>query len=331
MKLQDKLESLVSMLKARFLGKRIPLAVRLQVTNRCTLQCKYCNLWNSEKSELGTGDILRLIKELASLGTKRISISGGEPLLRADIAEIIDCCWKNGIYPEMNSNGSVVPEKIGVVKKIDFLKLSLDGPEEIHDYVRGAGSYRRVIEAAEAAFKNKVNFGFACTLTRFNVNSLDHILALSEKYGAIAAFQPLKQIYRGIKDITDIAPSPEEFRSAIASLIVKKKSGNRYIRNSLAGLKHICSWPHYAKLKCWAGRIFCIIDTDGTLYPCDRIDYHMELPNCISLGIGNALSLLPYVRCGGCGFCGALELNYLMQLKLNGMPSIRKIINFRKR
>ncbi len=327
MKLRDKIQSLNSILKVKFLNKRIPLAVRLQVTNRCTLQCKYCNLWNSKKKELTTREIFDIIRELSILGTKRLSISGGEPLLRLDIEEIVDCCRKHGIYPEMNSNGTILPQKIEVVKKLDFLKLSLDGPEEVHDATRGSGSYKKVIDAADTAFMNKVNFGFACTLTKFNINSLDHILTLAEKYGTIVAFQPLKQIYRGVKDITDIAPPQDEFKSAISNLIAKKKQGNRHIRNSLMGLRHIYYWPRYTKLECWAGRIFCIIDSDGTLYPCDRIDYHLGLPNCVLLGIRNALSMLPQIHCSGCGFCGALELNYLMQFKIDIISSIKKIIN----
>jgi len=117
MKLQDKIQSLSSILRVKLFNKRIPLAVRLQVTNRCTLQCKYCNLWDSKKKELTTREIFDIIKELSILGTKRLSISGGEPLLRTDIAEIIDCCWEHGIYPEMNSNGTILPQKIDTVKK----------------------------------------------------------------------------------------------------------------------------------------------------------------------------------------------------------------------
>lgn len=193
MKLRDKILSLKAILKVRYLHRRIPLAVRFQLTNRCTLQCKYCNIWHTETKELSTKEIFRIIHELSKLGTKRISFSGGEPLLREDIDEIITFCNKQGIYPEMNSNGTLVPKKIDTVKKLDFLKLSLDGPQEVHDAVRGDGSYQKVIEAANISFKNKINFGFAYTLTKYNINFLDHVLGVATRYHTIVAFQPTKK------------------------------------------------------------------------------------------------------------------------------------------
>jgi MoaA/NifB/PqqE/SkfB family radical SAM enzyme len=327
MKLRDKIKSFNTILKVKFLNKRIPLAVRFQVTNRCTLQCKYCNLWRIRTDELSTREIAGIIEELAKLGTKRISFSGGEPLLRADIGQIINHCNKLGIYSEMNSNGTLVAERIEVVKKLDFIKLSLDGPQGVHDALRGDGSYKKVIESADSAYKNRIKFGFACTLTKHNINYLDHILNVAGKYDTIVAFQPLKQIYRGVEDIKDIAPSQIEFKRAVSSLIAKKMSGNRNIRNSLIGLRHIYNWPKYKKIRCWAGRIFCIVNTNGDLYPCDRIDYALQLPNCVAMGVENAMNILPEVYCSGCGFCGALELNYLMYFRFGIIYSIKKIIN----
>ncbi|MCD6583625.1 MAG: radical SAM protein [Candidatus Omnitrophica bacterium] len=327
MRLRDKISAFISVLKVKFLKRRIPLAVRFQLTNRCTLQCRYCNLWRIKSEELSTQEIYYILDRLAKLGTKRISFSGGEPLLREDIGKIIDYCRKKNIYPEMNSNGTLLPYKIGEIRNLDFLKLSLDGPEEIHDFLRGKGSYKSVIKAAEVAYKNKIRFGFAVTLTRYNIEYLDFVLEVARRFHVIVAFQPLKQLYRGVEDIGDLVPSQEKFRLAISKLIVIKKKGDKHIRNSLLGLKHIYYWPKYKKLKCWAGRIFCIIETNGDIYPCDRISYDSPLPNVLHLDFKQALYALPEVKCSGCGFCGSLELNYLMGFKFGVLSSIKKIIN----
>lgn len=327
MRLRDKIYSLNTILRVRLLHKRIPLAVRFLLTNRCTLQCRYCSLWNTKSNELSTREVINILGELAKLGTKRISFSGGEPLLRKDIDEIITYCKNLGIYPEMNSNGTLVADSIGVIKKLDFLKLSLDGPEEVHDAIRCKGSYKKVIEAAEISFKNKVNLGFTCTMTKYNIDHFDHLLDIAEKYNAIVAFQPLKQIYRGVQEMEHIAPSEGKFKRAVSNLIAKKKNGNKNFRNSLASLEHIYNWPRYEKIECWAGWIFCIINTNGDVYPCDRVSYNLQLPNCLSLGVEKAINMLPDVNCNGCGFCGALELNYLMRLRFDILSSIKKIIN----
>jgi MoaA/NifB/PqqE/SkfB family radical SAM enzyme len=328
MKLKDKIHSFVAIIKVRAFHQRVPLAVRFQLTNRCTLQCRYCNLWCTKTNELSTREILVIIEQLAVLGTKRISFSGGEPLLREDIYEIVTFAQNKGIYAEMNSNGTLVPVSLKVLKKIDFLKLSLDGPKEAHDQIRGKGSYAKVMEAADAAFKNKVNFGFTCTVTKYNINSLDHLLDIAKKYETIVAFQPLKEIYRGVKDVGSLTPDKEDFKKAINSLIEKKRTCNNF-RNSLSCLKHISQWPKYGYLKCWAGWIFCIINTNGDIYPCDRINYSLDPPNCLSLGVRKALDSLPEIHCSGCGFCGSLELNYLMCFRIGILNSLKKIINHR--
>jgi len=325
--IKDKLHSAVTILWVKLFKRRLPFAVRLQLTNRCTLQCKYCTLWNSKVDELSTTQIRGIISQLALLRTKRISLSGGEPLLREDIAEIISFCREKGIYPEMNSNGTLVPQKIEKIRDLDFLKLSLDGPEEVHDFLRGEGSYRRVISAADSALKNKVNFGFSTTMTKHNINHLGYILDLAKKYDTIVAFQPLKNIYRGVKNVNDFSPGKDDFRKAVQTLINEKRGGNKCIRNTLSGLWHIYDWPIYSKLKCWAGYIFCIINANGDICPCDRINYELRLPNCLEVGVRNALEALPEHYCNGCGFCGALELNYIMELRINTLGSIKKIID----
>ncbi|MFH2136962.1 MAG: radical SAM protein [Candidatus Omnitrophota bacterium] len=326
MKVKDKFLCLAAIVKCRVFGKAIPLAVRLQLTNRCTLQCKYCKLWQTESKELNTAEVFSLLDELAKLGTKRISFSGGEPLLREDIAEIFRYAGTKGMYSEMNCNGTLVSRNIEKLTDLDFLKLSLDGPPEVHDFLRGKGSYEKVIEAADICKKKGIRFGFATTLTKYNIDKLDEILAIAKKYETIAAFQPIKKLYRGISDISELSPGEKEFKIAIERLIITKRSGNKNIRNSLRGLQHIYDWPRYEKLRCWAGKIFCIIEANGDVMPCDRISYNSKLPNCLEPDMKQAWAILPAVVCSGCGFCGSLELNYLMSFKPGILGSIRKIL-----
>jgi len=117
-----------------------------------------------------------------------------------------------------------------------------------------------------------------------------------------------------------------DFKKAIGRLIELKKKGGSHLRNSLIGLYHVYNWPKYKKLRCWAGKIFCIIDTDGTVMPCDRISYSTKLPNCREVGFSKALLSLPEVCCSGCGFCGVLELNFIMSFKIGTLESILNVI-----
>ncbi|MCX5700988.1 MAG: radical SAM protein [Candidatus Omnitrophica bacterium] len=326
MRIKNKQRLIAIFLKARFLNKRLPLAVRWQLTNRCVLKCKYCNLWSTPQKEFTIDKIISILDEMAVMGTQTISFSGGEPMLREDIAEILEETVKRGISTEMNSTGAGIPGNTFKLKHLDFLKLSLDGPEEIHDAVRGKNSYKMVIEAAKAASNAKVRFIFTTTLTKYNIKETGFLLEEAQRFNTLVAFQPLKSLYRGVEDISFMAPGEQDFKQAIRELIIQKKNGNPHLRNSLVGLNHIYQWPYYPKLKCWAGKIFCILNTDGTLLPCDRIAYNSGLPDCRELGFERAFSMLPETHCSGCGFCGVLELNFIMSLKFGTIKSIYNIL-----
>ena len=120
MDLKTKIASLGIALKSSILKKKTPLAVRLQLTDRCNLRCLYCDLWKNPRDELDTTKILNLLQELKVAGTKRISLSGGEPLLREDIGDIIEFAKKLDISVSMNSNGSLVKKKISEIGSWGF-------------------------------------------------------------------------------------------------------------------------------------------------------------------------------------------------------------------
>ena len=108
-------------------------------------------------------------------------------------------------------------------------------------------------------------------------------------------------------------------------LINEKMRGNKNIRNSVNALKFVLNWPEYPALSCYAGKVFCIIDPDGTILPCDRITYNLELSNIRNLGFKNAFTNMPDIKsCKGCGFCGTIELNALMSLSLRRIGPIYK-------
>jgi len=330
MKLRSKLAAIFDILKSRIFKKRIPVAVRWQLTYKCPMRCIYCNIWKMKSHELKTNEILLLLDEIEKCGTKKISFSGGEPMLREDIGLIINHCVSRGISPEMNSTGFLISQKISLIKGLDLLKLSLDGPEEIHDLIRGRpGAYKLVMEAAEAAAIKGIKFIFTTTLSKFNIKHVEFLLNLAKKFKTYVAFQPLKKIYSGcsLGEFKALLPSESEYKNALDILIASKKRGNGYMRNSLQGLWHIYNWPRYGELKCRAGQIFCMIAPNGDLYPCDRLKYKEPLPNCIDFGFRNAFSKLPEINCSGCGFCGSLELNYLASFNWRVIPTLSRIMD----
>jgi len=328
MKLKNKIASALTLTKVRFLKQRIPLAIRWQLTNKCPSRCLYCNLWETPSKEMTTEQIFSVLDELAEMGTKRISFSGGEPTLRDDLGKIIDYTKSKGISPSINTNGFRVPEIIDQLKNLDLIKISLDGSREANNKVRGhKNAFYWATSAAEAADQTGIKFTFCSTLTKYNLKSLDFMVNLAKKYNTMVAFQPLKTIYRGVKNMDHLYPTPEEWKEAIKKLRKLKETYTKNIRNSNLLLDHIDHWPKYKKIQCWAGKIFCIIDTNGNLVPCDRVDFATDkIPNVLKLGFKKAFEKMPAVKCSGCGFCGSMELNFLLKGRLTVLSELTNLL-----
>jgi len=317
MRLGAKISSVWTILSARF-GRRVPLAVRFQLTDGCTNRCAYCGIWKNRRKEMSTEQVFALLDEMAASGTRRVSFSGGEPLLRKDIGRIVDFAKQRGISPSMNSCGALMEERVAGLGNLDLIKLSVDGPEAVHDEMAGRkGSYAQAIDAARLARKAGIPFTFAATLTRHNIGCLDALLELADEHGTVAAFQPLKKLYRGADAVEELYPEPAVYREALERLIQMKRAGDRRMRNSLPELEHIRHWPDFPELECAAGKLFCIVDVDGTVMSCDRVEHPPGLPNCLETGFAAAFAALPRADCSGCGFCGSLELSLLMNLRLD--------------
>jgi MoaA/NifB/PqqE/SkfB family radical SAM enzyme len=314
--------------RIRFLGARIPLAARLQVTRACPSRCRYCHPPAQTRRALDVEQFERILVELADLGCLRVSFSGGEPMLHPAIGRLVRRCAELGMDPEMNSSGAGFVERAAAVGRLKLLKLSLDGPREVHDAQRGrAGSYDEVVRSARTAHAMGIRTVLVATVTSGNIDHVEHVVRIAREVGAFAAVQPLKPYYKGCADVESLVADGTAIRKTFSGIREAVQRGElRHLRNSVVGLRHIERWPDLDEIRCWAGRIFCVVGTDGTLYPCDRTRIDVPLPNAADLGLRAAIERLPDPDCAGCGFCGALELNLLMSLDLRILWNVLRLV-----
>jgi len=303
-----------ALLKAKFLKKRTPLIVGWAVTDRCNRRCLYCDRRRGKYDELPTEDIFRIVDQLKSLGTIRVSLTGGEPLMRDDIGRIVNYIHKKGIETKLNSNGSLVKERIRDLRNLDILTLSLDGDRKAHDSIRGEGSYDEVMEAARYAVGNGVKLSFATVLTSLNLRSVDYITEKAGEFGAKVVFQPATELILGGKSRNPIVPTKGAYRGAIDRLIDKKRKGDRSIADSAATLKHLRRWPDPYKIGCASGWISCRIEPNGDIMYCGREGVLKARKNCARDGFKEAFETLKGVSCSDCWCAGRVELNLCFSL-----------------
>jgi MoaA/NifB/PqqE/SkfB family radical SAM enzyme len=125
-----------------------------ELTMACNMRCMHCGSSCEKRlpGELSTEEALDLCCQLADLGLRFITLSGGEPLLRKDWPEIASALTRRSVVVNMISNGWLLDD--AVIDKAQEcnlynLAVSLDGIGETHDLIRQAGAYEHVIAALQ--------------------------------------------------------------------------------------------------------------------------------------------------------------------------------------
>ena len=225
-------------LKVTFFGKRLPLFVGWMITSRCNMNCEYCNSGKICSRELGTQESFDLIDRLAAAGTRMIRFTGGEPLLRDDIGCLLRHAKSKGLITGLSTNGTLLPARIHEIQGVDLVCLSLDGPEPVHDALRGKGSFGRAMSALEVAVAHGLNVRLSACLSRLNFHETRFILETAKRFAMKASFQPLVNTAQ-FKGAPLSEPESAEFRKTVLELIEIKKQKNPHLSNSLSGLRYM--------------------------------------------------------------------------------------------
>jgi len=114
-----------------FFNRNSPFHVQFAPTSRCNLRCHYCHIWEEKTEELDTEKWKLIVDKIDSLGVASVGFTGGEPMLRDDIFEIIDYIKNKGLFVKLTSNGTLPIERYErlLQTKIDNISISLDGIE----------------------------------------------------------------------------------------------------------------------------------------------------------------------------------------------------------
>ena len=243
----------------------------MHITHRCNLRCKYCYITAGQEmdNELSTQEIFNFIDQFHDMGgeNQTIAISGGEPLMREDFWEIVAYAQKYGISLIMATNGILVDEDMAERIKNNFcsVQVSLDGPREIHDEVRGKGSYDAAMKAIENFVNAGINPYINAVVTNSNYNKLDHLVKVADKYGlASVKSPPLMAIGKG-----ENTSQPSVLELVKAWWLVDKTSRDLNSHVPLDNKKSATE-PYISKYgyHCGAAINSISLDSDGSIYPC---------------------------------------------------------------
>jgi len=293
-------------------GKAAPVIVGWYLTYRCDQSCSFCGVSEKNHGELGTGEVLKIIDLLAKAGTRIIVFSGGEPLLVKDIGKILSHAKKRGINAGLTTNGNLVASRIDEIEGLDNLKLSFEGPKEIHDKIRGKGAFEKAMNAVEAARSRGIDVFFNTTICTYNINHIDEIVRISRELGLRVKFQPVSLAHAMGKQMTELIPKPAEFQRAFTRLRKMRKT-TKAIANTDLSLDYLSQYPNLPPIKCRGAGIFLRIDPMGRSFFCTMQRESFAKNNILEHGVTATMNSLRKPQCSGCLCTSTLELNLFLE------------------
>src|SRR6186997_1003651 len=171
-----------------------PLYVKMKVFYGCNLKCEMCNHWReTRESPVPAKRFMEVISELGEMGTKKIHISGGEPMLRPQIPEFVELASSLGIKVTMTTNGTLVDKakaKRLVEGGLRGVNVSIDSPiRKMHEKIRGVdGCFKATVKAVELfrryKHKGKLTIRINTVVSRTNYQTLETLPDLAHGLGA---------------------------------------------------------------------------------------------------------------------------------------------------
>ncbi len=159
-------------------------------TRSCNLKCVHCysqSQCQKYEGEMTTEEGIRLLDSLAAFGAPVVLFSGGEPLMRPDLFELIQHARKVGLRAVISTNGTLIkPEVAEQLKNFDlsYVGVSLDGTEEVNDHFRGVeGAFGRALSGIRACLNVGLKVGLRFTINRRNVDEIPAIFRIIKEEG----------------------------------------------------------------------------------------------------------------------------------------------------
>ncbi|RKY04788.1 hypothetical protein DRP77_02890 [Candidatus Poribacteria bacterium] len=282
-----------------FMGR--PLCVSIEVTHSCTANCKHCDKGGIKPGErrVEPEEYARRLRELGSPPV--VQISGGEPLLREDVFDVIRAI-KSGPLPFVIfvTNGSLLDERSYLELKragADRISISLDFPDERHDlFRRRPGLFEHLSELIPylARRYGGCDIALNTAITRENLPYICDIALKAHEWGIGISYSAYTVLRTGDESLMPSREEVDLLGRLVERLIRMRKAGVR-ILNPPSILRKIVRYFRDGEIPgCGAGRSFLVIRPDGGMNPCSMFpDLIFDSPD----------ELREFARRNRCGKC----------------------------
>jgi PqqA peptide cyclase len=251
-----------------------PLALIAEVTHRCPLHCVYCSnplQMTAARSELPTEDWLRVFNQAAEMKLLHLHLTGGEPLARADLKELIAGAHTAGLYTNLITSGLGLtePRLVGLIEAgLDHIQLSFqDSREDSANWIAGTRAHAHKLDLARIIRKHKVAFTVNLVVHRQNLDHLEEMIALIEVLGPDRMEIAHAQYYGwALENRAALMPTREQLEKSVKAVAEARERLHGRIRIDSVTPDYYARYPK-ACMGGW-GRRLILIDPAGKALPC---------------------------------------------------------------
>lgn len=255
-------------------AERIPLGGSIALTHRCNLRCVHCYLGaerqtpQADAGEADTGFWLDLVDQIADAGCLNLLVTGGEPLLRPDFAEIFSRARHRGILVSVFTNATLIDERTlrpFLEHPPDLVEITLYGASEaVFDAVTGVpGSWRRCLRGVDCLVDAGIRLGLKSMILKENRHEVPAMRVLAHKLGATYRVDP------SLFPCRDGHAGPLDHRIPAEEAVAIEMADDQFRRRAADFYRRRRAAPPEDRLySCMAGRTAFHIDPRGVLLPC---------------------------------------------------------------
>ena len=252
-----------------------PLALIAELTHRCPLHCVYCSnplQLRTYSEELSTEQWTGVLEQAAELGTLHVHFTGGEPLARSDLAELVAAAHSRNLYANLITSGMGLNEKrltILLEAGLDHLQLSFQDAEEFSaDKIAGLPVHARKVDLARLIHGyKKLAFTINLVVHRQNLDRLESIISFAESLGPQRIEIANVQYYGwALKNRDWLLPTREQVQHSVAIVERAQERLKGQIKIDFVTPDYYAIFPKPC-MGGW-GRHLMLIDPSGKVLPC---------------------------------------------------------------
>jgi MoaA/NifB/PqqE/SkfB family radical SAM enzyme len=257
-----------------------PHHAQWMITRKCNYRCRGCNVWKEQdKKELSTKEVKTGLNILRDLGVIEVVLSGGDPLLRDDAAEIVEHASELFITT-VYDNGSMAAKKLEALRNVDFVAISIDSLDEAkNDYIKAVpGAWKKAMETVETLYNEGINVSVTPTISQLNLYEIVDLTNYFTQKGipvwyCLYSYDQIKdvnQLFRIGKAKDEFVIKDKEAMVKLCDTLIEMKKKNNKILMTTKLLKALRSLYLEDKRtwNCRALKNFLVIDHLGRIGGC---------------------------------------------------------------